>query len=104
MAELGQRTEKYSGSDLKEMCRNAAMLPMRELLREVGDDREQLSRLQREVSFVFNTKVPLPHIADQGFELRPLVLEDFFFTDGTSPLPPRYDDSIGSDHPALFSP
>ncbi|KAI0345569.1 AAA-domain-containing protein [Trametopsis cervina] len=73
---LAEQTEGYSGSELKELCRNAAMLPMRELLREVGDDEQELARLHKE-----------------GLTLRPLVLEDFFQTDGTSPLPSRYDAS-----------
>ncbi|KAI3480963.1 hypothetical protein L1887_56916 [Cichorium endivia] len=33
MTELVKRTEGYSGSDLKELCRNAAMRPVREFLR-----------------------------------------------------------------------
>ncbi|KAI0793057.1 P-loop containing nucleoside triphosphate hydrolase protein [Irpex lacteus] len=74
MTVLAERTDGLSGSEIKELCRNAAMLPMRELLREVGDDEQELARLHRE-----------------GFNLRSLVLEDFFQTDGTSPLPPRYD-------------
>lgn len=49
MTELGHRTEGFSGSEIKELCRNAAMLPMRELLREVGDDPEELARLHKEV-------------------------------------------------------
>jgi SpoVK/Ycf46/Vps4 family AAA+-type ATPase len=33
---LAQRTDGLSGSDLKETCRNAAMRPVRELMREKG--------------------------------------------------------------------
>ena len=35
MAELVQRTAGLSGSDLKELCRNAAMIPIREYVRSV---------------------------------------------------------------------
>jgi len=34
--ELARRTDGLSGSDLKETCRNAAMIPVRELMRERG--------------------------------------------------------------------
>lgn len=33
---LAQRTDGLSGSDLRETCRNAAMRPVRELMREKG--------------------------------------------------------------------
>ena len=49
MVALAERTEGLSGSDLKELCRNAAMLPMREMLREVGEDSAELARLHKEV-------------------------------------------------------
>jgi SpoVK/Ycf46/Vps4 family AAA+-type ATPase len=35
MTELVQRTAGLSGSDLKELCRNAAMIPIREYVRSV---------------------------------------------------------------------
>ena len=41
MTLLAERTEGFSGSEIKELCRNAAMLPMRELLREVGDNENE---------------------------------------------------------------
>ncbi|CCM03726.1 uncharacterized protein FIBRA_05872 [Fibroporia radiculosa] len=68
---LAQESEGLSGSDLKELCRNAAMRPMREFIREAGDDRELLARCQ-----------------EDDFRLRALTLGDFFQSDGTSALPP----------------
>ncbi|KAI0694765.1 ATPase [Earliella scabrosa] len=67
---LAQQSEGLSGSDLKELCRNAAMLPMREFMREAGNDPEKLAQSQVE-----------------GFKLRPLTIDDFFQLDGTSSLP-----------------
>ncbi|KZT11810.1 AAA-domain-containing protein [Laetiporus sulphureus 93-53] len=68
---LAEETEGLSGSDLKELCRSAAMLPMREFIREAGGDHDMLSRSQEE-----------------DFKLRPLTLDDFFQSDGTNGLPP----------------
>ncbi|KAF8993494.1 P-loop containing nucleoside triphosphate hydrolase protein [Cyathus striatus] len=68
---LAELTEGYSGSDLKELCRNAAMVPVREYMRSANGNMEKLAQGQLE-----------------GFVIRPLVLEDFFANDGTSPLPP----------------
>lgn len=38
MDELLKRTADCSGSDLKELCRNAAMIPIREYVRSVQKD------------------------------------------------------------------
>ena len=51
-------TEGYSGSDIKEMCRNAAMIPLREYLRVHGGDLEK--------------RTP-----KANFEMRPLTTSDF---------------------------
>ncbi|KAH9922957.1 ATPase [Fomitopsis serialis] len=71
MHKLAEETDGLSGSDLKELCRSAAMRSMREFIREAGDDHERLSRSQ-----------------DEGFKLRPLTPDDFFAPDETSALPP----------------
>jgi len=52
---LVSKTDGMSGSDLKEMCRNAAMVPVREYLKEAGGDRETLEKGQLEVSFFLST-------------------------------------------------
>jgi len=67
MRALAEDSRGKSGSDLKEMCRNAAMLPVRELVRQAKGDVALLARTQ-----------------DEGFELRPLTIEDFMVPDGTS--------------------
>ncbi|KAJ2969871.1 hypothetical protein NUW54_g12863 [Trametes sanguinea] len=67
---LAEQADGLSGSDLKELCRNAAMRPMREFLREAGGDLEKLEQSQKE-----------------GFTLRPVTLDDFFKLDGSSALP-----------------
>jgi ATPase family AAA domain-containing protein 1 len=58
MDRLVEVTEGCSGSDIKEMCRNAAMIPLREFLKSHGQDLEQ--RTLR-----------------AGPELRPLTTNDF---------------------------
>jgi len=70
MNALAELSEGHSGSDLKEMCRNAAMVPVREYVRGTGEDQTLLAKGQLE-----------------GFKLRPLALEDFFSHDGTTVLP-----------------
>ena len=57
---LAEETDGLSGSDLKELCRNAAMRPMREFIRESGDDHEMLSRSQEEVRHSFVPFIRMP--------------------------------------------
>ncbi|KAF8877141.1 ATPase [Gymnopilus junonius] len=70
---LAALTEGLSGSDLRELCRNAAMVPVREFMRSNEGNHEALLKGQIE-----------------GFDLRPLKIDDFFAQDGSSPLPPVY--------------
>ncbi|KAJ2924127.1 hypothetical protein H1R20_g12973, partial [Candolleomyces eurysporus] len=77
---LASQTDGCSGSDLRELCRNAAMVPVREYMRSAADNEELLAKGQLE-----------------GFDLRPLRLDDFFAHDGTSPLPPMsYDEALSA--------
>jgi SpoVK/Ycf46/Vps4 family AAA+-type ATPase len=69
--QLAELTEGFSGSDLRELCRNAAMVPVREYMRSASLDQELLSKGQQE-----------------GFNLRPLAIEDFVNRDGASNLQP----------------
>lgn len=71
MEVLARQSDGLSGSDLRELCRNAAMVPVRECMRSAANNQELLAKGQLE-----------------GFDLRPLRLEDFFALDETSPLPP----------------
>jgi SpoVK/Ycf46/Vps4 family AAA+-type ATPase len=57
---LVRATEGYSGSDIKEMCRNAAMIPLREYLQVHGKDLEN-------------------RCPKTEFEMRPLTTRDFLF-------------------------
>jgi SpoVK/Ycf46/Vps4 family AAA+-type ATPase len=50
---LAERASGLSGSDLKELCRNAAMVPVREYVRETGENRELLEKGQLEVCVFF---------------------------------------------------
>lgn len=49
MSSLVDLSEGYSGSDLREMCRNAAMIPVREYMRGAGENQELLEKGQLEV-------------------------------------------------------
>lgn len=62
--DLARRTDGLSGSDLKETCRNAAMVPVREFMRERGKSKDGLEAAKRE-----------------GFKVRPLKLADFSIHD-----------------------
>jgi SpoVK/Ycf46/Vps4 family AAA+-type ATPase len=46
---LAVLTDGFSGSDLKELCRNAVMVPVREFISISADNHEALSKGQLEV-------------------------------------------------------
>ncbi|KIJ54509.1 hypothetical protein M422DRAFT_200318 [Sphaerobolus stellatus SS14] len=81
MDELAENTAMYSGSDLKELCRNAAMAPVREYIRNSSGNPDALEKGQIE-----------------GYALRPLTINDFFSTDASTPLPQsfRIEDALQS--------
>ncbi|ODO05174.1 ATPase [Cryptococcus wingfieldii CBS 7118] len=63
--ELARRSDGLSGSDLRETCRNAAMVPVRELMREKG--KAGMAGLEQ--------------ARKEGFKVRPLTMEDFVVHD-----------------------
>ncbi|KAF8515287.1 P-loop containing nucleoside triphosphate hydrolase protein [Gautieria morchelliformis] len=73
MDELALRTANYSGSDLKEVCRNAAMHPVREYMRENADNQTAMEKGGLE-----------------GYTLRPLTMQDFLVTDAAAALPESF--------------
>lgn len=52
LGRLATETEGLSGSDLKEICRNAAMAPVREYMKSTGGDRTILEKGREEVSAI----------------------------------------------------
>jgi SpoVK/Ycf46/Vps4 family AAA+-type ATPase len=47
---LASQTTGFSGSDLRELCRNAAMVPVRECMRAMEHDEEALTKVEKEVA------------------------------------------------------
>ena len=47
---LAAKTTGFSGSDLRELCRSAAMVPVRECMREMAHDEEAIKKVGQEVS------------------------------------------------------
>ena len=84
---LAEHARGKSGSDLKELCRNAAMLPVREFVRKANGDVSLLARGQEDVRLHLPTSISVRSVTrciTQGFNLRPLTIDDFFDPDGTS--------------------
>lgn len=73
MDRLVAATTRFSGSDIKEMCRSAAMIPLREYLKMHGQELEQ-----RQLK--------------SGFELRPLTTNDFLHD-----VEPDRNDIVGQE-------
>jgi SpoVK/Ycf46/Vps4 family AAA+-type ATPase len=80
---LAERSSGLSGSDLKELCRNAAMMPVRDYVRATGDDQALLAKGQLEVRCL-SLCSQLTHDFFQGFRLRPLSINDFFDSEPTT--------------------
>lgn len=59
---LAAATDNLSGSDLKELCRNAAMVPVREYLRDHAGQESVMAKAQAEVGQVLPTYSTLPHM------------------------------------------
>ncbi|GAA5931008.1 hypothetical protein JCM1841_005455 [Sporobolomyces salmonicolor] len=66
LEELVRRTDGLSGSDLKEACRNAAMVPVRECMRS---------------SQTTDGQIDFEKVKEGKFQLRPLRVDDFFRSD-----------------------
>jgi len=66
---LAERTHGLSGSDLKELCRNAAMAPAREHMKKADGDSVALAKMHAE-----------------GFNWRPLTIADFFHDEASGLL------------------
>ncbi|KAJ9117906.1 hypothetical protein QFC20_000187 [Naganishia adeliensis] len=89
---LARKTDGLSGSDLRETCRNAAMRPVRELMREKGAMGIQ----------------GMEQAKKEGFKLRPLQMSDFIVVDSHAyshvepsggGMPGRYFNRSGGDDP-----
>ncbi|KAG1829858.1 P-loop containing nucleoside triphosphate hydrolase protein, partial [Suillus variegatus] len=72
---LASQTTGFSGSDLRELCRNAAMVPVRECMRAMEHDEEALTKVEKE-----------------GFNMRSLTLTDFYDAEGSTLQPPDPED------------
>ncbi|KAF9220279.1 AAA-domain-containing protein [Gyrodon lividus] len=72
---LAAQTTGFSGSDLRELCRNAAMVPVRECMRQMAHDEEALKKVKTE-----------------GFVMRPLTLRDFYEAEGSTLTSPDPED------------
>ena len=99
MRALAEYSRGMSGSDLKELCRNAAMLPVRELVRKADGDFARLAQGQKEVRLRSTWLVYQVTRTAQGFDLRPLTIADFIDPDRTSiAVDPEldHDEGIGS--------
>ena len=78
LGDIVRKTEGYSGSDLKELCRAAAMVPVREVLRSHAG-RKTVERARE------NSKAGLPNDMNIGMSVRALKNSDFSQVDATLP-------------------
>jgi SpoVK/Ycf46/Vps4 family AAA+-type ATPase len=91
MRALAEYSGGRSGSDLKELCRNAAMFPVRELVRKANGDFARLAQGQKEVRLRYTRLVYPVTPTAQGFNLRPLTIEDFIDPDSVSTVVDELD-------------
>jgi ATPase family AAA domain-containing protein 1 len=77
---LAEQADGLSGSDLKELCRNAAMVPVREFMRSTSNDHEAMVKGQLEVTFFFSRGLDFLYIDTFFF----LILLGFQFTTSNS--------------------
>ncbi|KAI5996019.1 ATPase [Pisolithus orientalis] len=75
MRALAAQTTGFSGSDLRELCRNAAMVPIRHCMRTMAFDGETMKKIEME-----------------GFNMRPLTMNDFYEAEGSTLSFPDPDD------------
>jgi SpoVK/Ycf46/Vps4 family AAA+-type ATPase len=104
MRTLAEFSDGKSGSDLRELCRNASMIPAREIIRNARGDVTHLARRGREqVCLRFSELVHLIACPAQGFDLRPLTIEDFFDSDPSMPISDDVRNTHHCDANALSS-
>lgn len=87
---LARVSDGLSGSDLKEMCRTAAMVPVREYMRENLSNGEVLTEEQLKVRWLFLARLSQKKkkltFVPQDFKPRPVVLKDFLSYDNAGIL------------------
>ena len=84
MNAIVKRTEGFSGSDLKEACRNAAMQPVREFIRS-SEGREKMvaaSKTKEALAKKGGSGTVTPSAAD--FQTRPIRNGDFFVNESVN--------------------
>lgn len=87
-------SEGLSGSDLKEMCRNAAMVPVREYMREHAGELASLTSSLTSSSSLETEGLSKAEGIMKEFKIRPLQLSDFLVQDGETPGPLANSDPV----------
>lgn len=91
---IARETDGLSGSDLQEICRNAAMAPVREYMREHGGDPAAMMKAQTNVRSATSFLLGMGAEADctycwfqMSFMMRPLTIADFVSEENASYFP-----------------